>query len=284
MTDGELASGLYLVATPLGNLGDLSQRARETLSRASFVAGENTKVVLRWMEILEIPKGLRPGVLSYRESSREKDARRILDCLEQEQSVALITDAGTPAISDPGWHLVTLTREAGFPVWAVPGPCAAVAALSASGFPCRNFYFEGFLAASGSKRRQGLERAAETDCPVVFYESPHRLLASLSDFSELFPARELFVSREMTKKFEESWRGTCGEALSAWSEKTIKGEFTLILGPACSKEQESGEVPEETLALVQELGLPTKSATKLLKHFFPSADKKALYRSLQRKD
>jgi 16S rRNA (cytidine1402-2'-O)-methyltransferase len=270
----------------LGNLGDLSPRAREILSRASFIAGESTKVVLRWLEILGPgPEGnsewKRPGVLTYRESSRDSDGRRILSKLQGGHSVALISDAGTPGVSDPGWQLVRDAREAGFGVWAVPGPCAAVAALSVSGFPSRRFSFEGFLPTSGRLRREALARLVGTSAPCLLYESPHRFLQTLQELANVCPQRELLVCREMTKKFEESWRGMVSEAPLAWSEKLVKGEFTLVLGP---KEEvadlEADEVPEETLALVKALGLPTKSATRLLKHFFPKASKKELYRHL----
>ncbi len=282
MTEGTLRPGLYLVATPLGHLGDLSQRARETLSRASFIAGESTQVVLRWLEILGKEEALvrRPGVLSYRESSREADGRKILQKLSEGESVALISDAGTPGVSDPGWQLVNEARLAGFEVWAIPGPCAAVAALSISGFPSRRFSFEGFLPGSGRQRREALARLQKTTSPCLLYESPHKFMETIEQLAALCPTRELVVCREMTKKFEESWRGPIVEAVTAWAQKTIKGEFTLVLGPLEEDESEDSEVPDETLALVRDLGLPTKSATQILKHFFPKASKKDIYRRL----
>lgn len=278
-----LRPGLYLVSTPLGNLSDLSSRAREILSRASFIAGESTKGVLKWLEILgpwsEDLK--RPGVLTYRESSKDSDERRILAALEDGATVALISDAGTPCISDPGWQLVERVRAVGFDVWSVPGPCAAVLALSISGFPSRRFAFEGFLPARGRFRRESLKRVADSDCPVIIYESPHDLLTTLRDLAESEPDRELFVSREMTKLYEESWRGTTLQAVEQWPDKVLKGEFTLVVGPKIKAEQtDSVAVPDESLALVRELGLPTKQASKLLSHFYPGASKKELYRLL----
>jgi 16S rRNA (cytidine1402-2'-O)-methyltransferase len=275
-----LSPGLYLVATPLGNLADLSDRAREVLSRASFIAGESSKVVLRWLEILAPWPNHKPGVLTYRESSRNADQKKILSRLEMGCSVALISDAGTPCLSDPGWQLVNSVREAGHSVRAVPGPCAAVSALALSGFPSRQFHFQGFLPASGRNRREALEAVTQMTCPVILYEGPHRFLQLLSDLAEREPGRPLFVAREMTKLFEESWRGTLAEATCDWPQKTLKGEFTLVVGPKKQETEKVTDVPRETLELVRGLKLPTKQASVLLKHFYPLANKKDLYRLL----
>lgn len=283
--DEALEAGLYLVATPLGNLSDLSPRAREILSRASFLAGESSKVTRRWMEILakDAPEAWRrPKLLTYREASRDKDARSILGHLEAGHSVAVISDAGTPAVSDPGWHLVQEAQKARHPIWAIPGACAAVTALSISGFPSRRFAFEGFLPGSGRHRRQALERLKQSEAPCILYESPHHLLKTLVELAQHLPSREVFVSREMTKKFEESWRGPLEEAAEVWSERTVKGEFTLVLGPRTPKESGSSttEISDQTLKLLKDLDLPVKSASKILKHFFPQASKKELYKML----
>jgi 16S rRNA (cytidine1402-2'-O)-methyltransferase len=275
----DLDPGLYLVATPLGNLGDLSNRAREVLSRASFIAGESSQAVLRWLEILKEHNGpdwRRPGVLSYRESSRDKDAGRILAHLREGQPVALISDAGTPGVSDPGWFLVRQAREEGLAVWPVPGPCAAVAALSVAPFSARYFRFEGFLAHSGRQRKDGLTRVANGTETTILYESPHRFLRTLKALSELCPQRELFVIREMTKRFEESWWGTVGAAPEAWESKTVKGEFTLVLGPV-SEEAEEVEVRPETIDFLRELGLPAKTSAAIVRHFHPTVSKKSVY-------
>lgn len=280
-----LRPGLYLVATPLGNLGDLSPRAREIISRASFLAAESSQVAMRWLNILEkdAPEAWqRPGLLSYRESSREQDAQRILEKVREGGSVALISDAGTPAVSDPGWHLVHLAWQAELEVWPVPGPCAAVAALSASGFPSRRFRFEGFLPSSGRQRREALQRLQESSEPVILYESPHRFLETLGQLAQEMPEREIFVSREMTKKFEENWRGRLVDAVDLWEQKMVKGEFTLVL--AAAEEQSDGvqehEVSQETIQLIRELNLPTKTATALIRHFLPKSSKKAVYQQL----
>jgi 16S rRNA (cytidine1402-2'-O)-methyltransferase len=270
-----LEPGLYLVATPLGHLGDLSPRAREILSRASFLAAESGAAAGRWLEILKAtPK---PRVLSYREASREADACRILARLAEGATVALISDAGTPCISDPGWHLVDLARQAGHPVWAVPGPCAAIQALVLSGFPCRRFVFEGFLPQSGKARREALARLQSEMAPVILYESPHRLLETLSALERL-PERPLYIGRELTKKFEESWRGTTSVAAAEWVDRPIRGELTLVLGPQTEVDPPAVQVPEETICFLLSLGLPARSATAVLKHFYPAASKKELYR------
>lgn len=275
--DETLAPGLYLVATPLGNLGDLSPRAREVLSRASFWAAESSSSAGRWMQILDPPQ--RPPVLSYRDGSRDKDAAVILKKLEEEgATVALMSDAGTPCISDPGWHLVDLARQVGHPVHAIPGPCAAIQALALAGFPSRRFSFEGFLPASGRHRRETLQRLEGEEAPVILYESPHALLDTLADLAEHLSPRPLYIGRELTKRFEESWRGTTDGAPEEWKEKRVQGEFTLVLGPRPeSASAEDAAIPAETIALIRSLNLPTKSATAILKHFFPSASKKELY-------
>lgn len=280
----ELESGLYLVATPLGNLGDLSERARDVMSRAFYLAGENSQVGRKWLEILgkDAPEDWRrPHLLSYRESSREKDGTRILEFLRQGRSVALISDAGTPAISDPGWHLVQQVRAEGLPVWSIPGPCAAAAALAASGFPARRFRFEGFLPQKGRLRREALERLTHCSEPVVLYESPHRFLSTLEELAEAMPERDLFVSREMTKRFEEGWRGALDTAPGVWSEKMVKGEFTLVLGPKDEHPDDEPEsLPKASLDFMLGLGLPTKTGAKILHHFYPHLSKKELYKSL----
>lgn len=272
---------LYLVATPLGNLSDLSPRAREVLSRACFIAGESRGVARRWLEILkpENDEWVKPGLLSYREASRERDGRVVLDHLRQGRTVALISDAGTPAVSDPGWHLVDQAREEGVEIIAIPGPCAAVMALTIAGFPTRRFLFEGFLPSTGRLRREVLQRFDKVSSPIIVYESPHRLLDTLEELAEM-RERQVLVAREMTKMFEESWRGSSKIAAQVWKTRTIKGEFTLVLGPLDEIESSEPQVEKESLELVKGLGLPAKQATELLKHFYPGASKKEIYRAL----
>ncbi len=267
------------MATPLGHLKDLTPRAREILSRASHWAAESREVAQRWKEILreDFVTGSVPHVLSYRESSRDRDSQKILALLEQGAVVALLSDAGTPTISDPGWHLVDLTRNAGYPVYAAPGPCAAILALSMSGFPCRRFSFEGFLPASGRHRRETLERLRAEEAPIIFYESPHRFLKTLEEITNSFEDRDIFVGRELTKKFEECWRGPVSQAHEVWKDRRVQGEFTLVIGPHIASEVVPKSIPEESLELLSSLNLPTKATSAVLKHFFPHISKKELY-------
>jgi 16S rRNA (cytidine1402-2'-O)-methyltransferase len=225
---------------------------------------------------------VKPRVLSYRDGSRDKDAAVILQKLAEGAVVALISDAGTPTISDPGWHVVDLARQAGHPVWAIPGPCAAIQALCLAGFPCRRFAFEGFLAPSGKQRREALERLKGEDAPVVLYESPHRLLDTLSDLAKHLEPRPLYIGRELTKKFEESWRGSTATAAEEWTDKRIQGEFTLVLGPRPTTDQPPSGLPAESVAFIRSLNLSTKTSTAILKHFHPEASKKELYAAFTR--
>lgn len=273
--DDALEPGLYLVATPLGNLGDLSPRAREVLSRACFLASESSSAAGRWLQMLEPVR--KPRVLSYRDGSRDRDSARILELLAQGESVALISDAGTPTISDPGWQLVDQAREAGHPVWAVPGCCAAIVALTLAGFPSRRFRFEGFLPPSGRIRREAMARLDAEEAPVVLYESPHHLLQTLDEMAQQLRPRPLYVGRELTKKFEESWRGDTATAPEQWREKRVQGEFTLVLGPRPREEEAEATLPSETVEFLRSLALPSKTSAAILKHFFPSASKKELY-------
>jgi 16S rRNA (cytidine1402-2'-O)-methyltransferase len=222
-------------------------------------------------------------VLSYREASRDKDAAIILQRLDEGAVVALISDAGTPAISDPGWHVVDLARQAGHPVWAIPGPCAAIQALALAGFPCRRFVFEGFLPASGRQRREALKRLNLEQAPVILYESPHSLLDTLNDLAQHLEPRPLYIGRELTKKFEESWRGSTADAGPAWKDKRVQGEFTLVLGAKARQQEAPAELPVESVGFLRSLDLPTKTATAILKHFYPTVSKKELYASLAEK-
>ncbi len=271
---------LYLVATPLGNLGDLSPRAREVLGQVSRVAAESRDSARRLLAVIEPdqePGWSRPRILSYREGSREQDEAQILQALNDGASVALVSDAGTPTVSDPGWHLVDRARTEGVEIQALPGPCAAINALVLSGFPSRQFRFEGFLPKSGKKREEALSRIDAQTCPVIIYEAPHRLLQTLTDFSAQLKPRDIFVVREMTKKFEEGWRGMSTQAPSAWAERRIQGEFTLVLGPKNVEESAGVDVSDSLLSLVRELPLSTRDSVRLLRHLYPQLNKRELY-------
>lgn len=255
---------LYLVPTPIGNLGDLSDRIRETLSAVDFIAAEDTRVSLRLLNHL----GLKKPLVSYYEHNRAESGPRILARLRDGESCALVSDAGTPAISDPGQDLVALCAEAGIPVCAIPGPCAAVTALAASGLPTGRFTFEGFLSTAPKSRREHLDALCGERRTMIFYEAPHKLVRTLSDFVSVFGAeRRISLCRELTKLHEEILRMTLGDAVAYYETQAPRGEFVLILegspapGPApVSSMTDAVERVKELLAQ----GLRRKEAVKLV--------------------
>lgn len=232
---------LYLVPTPIGNLGDLSDRVRETLSAVDFIAAEDTRVSLKLLNHL----GLKKPLVSYYEHNRAESGPRILARLQGGESCALVTDAGTPAISDPGQDLVALCAGADVPVCAIPGPCAAVTALAASGLPTGRFTFEGFLSTASKSRREHLDALRGERRTMIFYEAPHKLVRTLSDFASVFgPERRISLCRELTKLHEEILRTTLGEAAAYYETQAPRGEYVLILEGAPMPEP----VPAPSLA------------------------------------
>ncbi len=256
-----MSGTLYLVPTPIGNLGDLSDRVRQTLSSADFLAAEDTRVSLRLLNHL----GLKKPLVSYHEHNRAESGARILRRLLSGDSCALLTDAGTPAISDPGQELVALCAGAGVPVCALPGPCAAITALAVSGLPTGRFCFEGFLSTNPASRREHLDALRGERRTMIFYEAPHKLCKTLSDLSAAFgPERRISLCRELTKLHEEVLRMTLGEAVSYHASRPPRGEYVLILEGA--PEPEASEVPlDEALARVEALleqGLRRREAVR----------------------
>ena len=253
---------LYLVPTPIGNLGDLSDRVRETLSAADFIAAEDTRVSLRLLNHL----GLKKPLVSYYEHNRAESGPRILARLLDGETCALVSDAGTPAISDPGQDLVALCFDAGVPVRAVPGPCAAITALAASGLPTGRFTFEGFLSTAPKSRREHLDSLRGERRTMIFYEAPHKLVRTLSDFVSVFgPERRISLCRELTKLHEEILRTTLGEAAAYYETQTPRGEFVLILEGAPSPEPAPGPSLADAVNRVNALlaqGLRRKEAVK----------------------
>ena len=225
-----MAGTLYVVATPLGNLEDITLRALRVLKEVALIACEDT----RRTRILLTHFGIHAPVTSYFEHNKLRKAARLLETLQAGQSVALVTDAGTPGISDPGFLLVKQAREAGIPVVPVPGPSAVVAALSAAGVPADRFLFEGFLPVKPGRRVHRLEALRDLELTVVCYESPHRILASLEAIAQVFGEREIVVAREMTKTFEEIVRGPAAALRERFAGGTARGEFTVII-PAPSR-------------------------------------------------
>ncbi len=238
---------LYLVGTPIGNLGDISPRALDTLREADFIAAEDTRVTMKLLNHFAIKKPL----VSYYEHNRASSGARILERLEAGESCALVTDAGMPAISDPGEDIVKLCAEAGVPVVAVPGPSAVVTALSMSGLPTGRFTFEGFLSVTKKSRFEHLESLRGEKRTMVFYEAPHKLLRTLHDMREVFGDRRIALCREMTKLHEECVRTTLSGALRLYETEPPRGEYVLVLAGAPEEAPEAVS-PEEALAAVEE--------------------------------
>lgn len=220
---------LYLVATPIGNLADMTERARKVLSEVSFVAAEDTRNSMKLLSHY----GIRKELVSYYEHNKRASGERIAARLAAGESCALITDAGMPAISDPGEDLVRLCAERGIPVTVVPGACAAVSALALSALPTRRFCFEGFLPAASGERRRALEELTNERRTMVFYEAPHKLRATLSDMRDAFGAeRRIALLRELTKLNEEATRTTLGGAMELFGEREPRGEYVIVVAGA----------------------------------------------------
>ena len=241
-----MSGTLYVVGTPIGNLGDLSPRGAQTLADCDFIAAEDTRVTLKLLNHFGIKKPL----ISYYEHNRRERGDEILARLLAGESCALVTDAGMPAISDPGEDLVRLCHEHGVPVSAVPGPCAFATALAISGMPAGRFTFEGFLSVNKPGRREHLRQVQNETRTMIFYEAPHKLPATLRDMYAVFGDRNIAIVRELTKVYEEVIRTTFSEAIARIEQTPIKGEIVLIVeGAPLPEPQESA--PEDALALAQ---------------------------------
>ena len=257
-----MAGKLYLVGTPIGNLGDISPRALRTLREADFIAAEDTRVTLRLLNHFDIKKPL----VSYYEHNAKRSGVKILERILAGESCALVTDAGMPSVSDPGEDLAVRCAEAGVEISAVPGPSAAVTALALSALPSGRFTFEGFLSTSGRSRREHLESLKGERRTMIFYEAPHKLRRTLADLRDAFGApRRAALCREMTKLHEEVIRTTLGEAAELYTEENPpRGEFAIVIAGA--PEDAGGAVtPEAALALVNEYraaGMSLKEACR----------------------
>ncbi len=252
---------LYLVPTPIGNLGDISIRCRETLEQADFIAAEDTRVSLKLLNHLGIKKSL----VSYYEHNKAFKGDKIVDRILAGETCALVSDAGSPAISDPGEDLVKQCAAAGITVCAIPGPCAAITALSISGQATGRFCFEGFLSTAKKSRREHLASLKLEQRTMIFYEAPHKLLATLEDMAEAFgPDRGISLCRELTKLHEEVVRTTLGQALEKYAENPPKGEFVLVVAGAPEAPKETatqGDAAARVAQLMAE-GLSRKDAVK----------------------
>lgn len=256
-----MAGMLYLVPTPIGNLGDISIRCKETLEQADFIAAEDTRVTLKLLNHLGIKKSL----ISYYEHNKANKGNVILDRILAGETCALVSDAGSPAISDPGEDLVKLCAEAGVTVCAIPGPCAVITALSISGQSTGRFCFEGFLSTAKKSRREHLAALVTEQRTMIFYEAPHKLLATLEDMAAAFGTdRPISLCRELTKLHEEVVRTTLGAAVEKYRENPPKGEFVLVVAgaPEIVEDTPSGDDAAKYVAALMEKGLSRKDAIK----------------------
>ena len=256
-------STLYLVGTPIGNLADITERAKKVLSEVDFIAAEDTRNSIKLLTCY----GIRAELVSYHEHNRKESGERIVARLLGGESCALITDAGMPAISDPGEDLVKLCAEAGVTVRIVPGPSACVSALALSGLSTVRFAFEGFLPAQKSERRKRLEAIADEDRTMIFYEAPHKLRATLDDMREVFgDERKISLCRELTKLNEEADRTTLGAAVDLYKEKDPRGEYVLVIEGGVSQGQKDNPLlslsPEEHVAHYENTGMKRMDAIK----------------------
>jgi 16S rRNA (cytidine1402-2'-O)-methyltransferase len=268
----EESAALYVVPTPLGNLADLTRRAEEILRTVPWVAAEDTRHSGPLLKQL----GAQARTIPAHQHNEHEAAARIVEKLQAGEAVALISDAGTPGISDPGARIVAAVRAAGCKVVPLPGPCAATTALSASGLLDEHFLFYGFLPSKGGQRRQALEELRDYPCALVFYEAPHRVLETVADLASVFGERTLVIARELTKLFETVHSLPLGDAL-AWLQEDSnrqRGEFVLMLSGAPA-DADSGE-GERVLKLLLAEGLPVKQAAKLAAQITGAA-KNALY-------
>ncbi|MBO4428383.1 MAG: 16S rRNA (cytidine(1402)-2'-O)-methyltransferase [Clostridia bacterium] len=216
---------LYLVATPIGNLADMSERAKKVLSEVDFIAAEDTRNSGKLLAVF----GIKKPMTSYFEHNKNARGDEIIAKLKAGESCALVTDAGMPAISDPGEDIVRLCRENGVPVFVVPGPCAAVSALALSGLDTRRFVFEGFLPQKKTERRRALESLTAESRTTVFYEAPHRLAEALDDMLDILGDRKISICRELTKINEETVLTTLKDAVAYYASNEPRGEYVLVV-------------------------------------------------------
>ena len=256
-----MSGKLYLVGTPIGNLGDLSPRAAETFDAVDFIAAEDTRVSVKLLNHLGIKKPL----VSYYAHNRAESGEKIIARLLAGENCALVSDAGMPAISDPGEDLVAQCAQNGIEVVGVPGPCAAVTALALSALPSGRFTFEGFLSTTKKNRAAHLDSLRDERRTMIFYEAPHKLLTTLGDLQATFgPQRRISVCRELTKLHEQTLRTTIGQALAHFTETPPRGEFVLVVEGA-PEMQEPELTLEDALARVFALrdgGLSLKAAAR----------------------
>jgi 16S rRNA (cytidine1402-2'-O)-methyltransferase len=263
---------LYIVATPIGNLEDLTFRALRILKEVDRIAAEDTRHSRRLLDHY----GIKTPLTSYHEHNEQSKARHLVERMQNGENVALISDAGTPVLSDPGHRLVREAIRAGISISPVPGPSALVAALSASGLSMERFAFEGFLPAKRKERREKLQSLCAEARTLVFYEAPHRLKESLADIGAIFGAREMVLAREMSKVHEEFLRGSAGDLMAQLAAREVRGELTLVIAGAT----EEPAAAEAIMAEIRKLkgdGMRVKEIAALLGEKYSIA-KREVYR------
>jgi len=264
-----LSPGLYIVATPIGNLGDITLRAAETLRGVAAIACEDTRVTGKLLHHL----GIKQKLIRYDDHASEADRERLLAMMEGEP-VALVSDAGTPLVSDPGYRLVRTARERGIAVTSLPGPSAAVVALTLSGLPNDRFLFAGFLPAKAKAREEALAELSRVPATLVFYETAPRLDEALQAIAAVLPGREVAVARELTKRFEECRSGAPLEVAAHYAAHPPKGEIVLLVGPPV--EDVSGEVDVDALLRAELAGAKASQAAAAVARA-TGLDRKVLY-------
>ena len=255
-----MSGSLYIVPTPIGNLEDITFRAVRVLKEVDLIAAEDT----RHTQVLLNHYDIRTSVTSYHEHNERGKARELVEQLRQGRSIALLSDAGTPMISDPGYRLVVEAIRAGVQVIPLPGPSAVTAALSAAGLPTDRFGFEGFLPAKKSERRSALEALKKDTKTLVFYEAPHRLKETLADMAEIFGDREVSIGREISKVHEEFLRGALREILATVEQQTVRGEITLVVQGATSGAPVTEEGVISEIRQLAENGMRVKEISELV--------------------
>lgn len=250
-----LRNGLYIISTPIGNLQDISPRALDILREAEIIACEDSRVSKKLFALLGI--SLNKKFISYEDHSEEQKAQYIVDLIEQGNAIALISDAGSPLISDPGYKLVRLCRKQNVYVTAIPGACAVITALQLSGLPTNRFMFAGFIPNKDKARTDLFCELKNIDTTLVFYETAPRLLKTLATASEVFADREIAVARELTKMYEETVCGTIEEVINHFEQNEPKGEFVLMIAPPAEKQNSIADVRGILRMRLQETSLKT---------------------------
>ena len=264
---------LYVVATPIGNLEDITLRALRVLKEVDVIAAEDT----RHTQILLNHYGIRTPLTSYHEHNEKTKARQLMSRLERGEQIALVSDAGTPAISDPGYRLAVEAIRGRIPVIPIPGASALTAVLSAGGLPTDRFVFDGFLPAKKQERRARLRALSSETGTLVIYEAPHRLTETLNDLAEILGDREIVLAREVSKVHEEFLRGRLTEVAKQVAGREIKGELTLLIGGSRGQSEVSQEQIEEEIRKLKDDGLRVKEIAEILGEKY-GYSKKEIYR------